>query len=180
MGSTEFWLGIHKMKTPQRLAALERLKQRAEVIEITIRELLGKSFYIRAKDLPALESACSMEMPDPQVSLLPPLDNLLWDRKLLKWIFDFDYIWEIYKPAALRQYGHYTLPVLYGERFIARIDAAFLKKTKTMEIRNWWWEPGVQPDELMTLAINTCLCDFSEYLKAEQVVDHSDLRLTIQ
>ena len=45
-----------------------------------------------------------------------PLDNLIWDRDLIRWLFDFDYTWEVYKPAEQRQYGHYVLPVLYGDR----------------------------------------------------------------
>ena len=50
------------------------------------------------------------------MAFIGPLDNLIWDRDLIRWLFEFDYTWEVYKPAAQRQYGHYVLPVLYGDR----------------------------------------------------------------
>ena len=51
--------------------------------------------------------------------MIAPLDNLLWDLKLIETLFDFRYTWEVYKPADKRDYGYYVLPVLYGDRFVA-------------------------------------------------------------
>jgi hypothetical protein len=93
----------------------------------------------------------------------------MWDRKLLRWIFDFDYVWEVYKPAAERTYGYYVLPVLYGDRFVARFDPAFDKKTRQLTITNWWWEEGVRPDEAMQTALAVCFRAFVHYLGAERI-----------
>ena len=57
-------------------------------------------------------------------------DNLIWDRKLLKLLFEFEYIWEVYKPKDTREYGYYVLPVLYGNQFIARVEFGFEKRKK--------------------------------------------------
>jgi len=83
------------------------------------------------------------------------------------WLFDFEYIWEVYKPKAKRQYGYYVLPVIYGDRFIARFDPAFDKKTRHLTIQNWWWEDDVKTNEEMEGALIVCFQDFLAYLNTD-------------
>ncbi len=61
--------------------------------------------------------------PDVAPVVLGPLDALIWDRELVRQVFDFDYLWEVYKPAPKRVYGYYVCPVLAGERLIGRVEA---------------------------------------------------------
>ncbi len=56
------------------------------------------------------------------MSSLWPFDPLLWDRTRVRRLFGFDQVLEIFKPAAQRTYGYYCLPVLAGERLVARLD----------------------------------------------------------
>ncbi len=93
-------------------------------------------------------------LPTPRMIFLGPLDSLLWDRKSIRFIFDFDYIWEVYKPEAQRKWGYYILPVFYGDRFVARLDARL--ENKTLVISHWWWEPDVIPMP-RCLPLNTML-----------------------
>ena len=104
----------------------------------------------------------------PSAAFIGPLDNLIWDRDLIRWLFDFDYTWEVYKPAEQRKYGHYVLPVLYGDRFIARVEPIFDRKARVLTLVNWWWEAGVVPDEAMVAALAECLAAFGRYLGAER------------
>jgi uncharacterized protein YcaQ len=60
---------------------------------------------------------------DDRVRILGPLDPLLWDRDLVRHLFEFDYVWEVYKPAAQRKWGWYVCPLLHRDRFVGRIDA---------------------------------------------------------
>ena len=61
----------------------------------------------------------------PGVTFLAPLDPLAWDRDLLRSLFGFDYVWEVYVPAAKRRWGYYVLPLLFGDRFVGRIEPRF-------------------------------------------------------
>ena len=58
----------------------------------------------------------------PGVAFLAALDPLVWDRDLLRSLYDFDYLWEVYVPAAKRRWGYYVLPILFGDRLVGRIE----------------------------------------------------------
>lgn len=60
---------------------------------------------------------------DGRVRILGPLDPLLWDRDLVRHVFGFDYVWEVYKPAKDRVWGWYVCPLLHRDRLVGRIDA---------------------------------------------------------
>jgi len=59
----------------------------------------------------------------PRAALLSPLDRLVFDRKRMEDIFEFDYQLEMYKPVAKRRWGYWALPILYGDRLIGKLDA---------------------------------------------------------
>jgi uncharacterized protein YcaQ len=69
----------------------------------------------------------------------------VWDRDLLRSLFDFDYIWEVYIPAAKRRWGYYVLPMLAGDRLVGRIEPRIDRKADTLRILDVWWEDGVEP-----------------------------------
>src|SRR5689334_1684863 len=59
-----------------------------------------------------------------RAALLSPIDRLVYDRKRMVDIFEFDYQLEMYKPAAKRRWGYWAMPILYGDRLVGKLDAA--------------------------------------------------------
>ncbi|GLY93252.1 crosslink repair DNA glycosylase YcaQ family protein [Actinoplanes sp. NBRC 103695] len=58
-----------------------------------------------------------------RTALLSPLDRLVYDRKRMTEIFEYEYQLEMYKPAAKRRWGYWALPILHGDRLIGKVDA---------------------------------------------------------
>ena len=59
-----------------------------------------------------------------RAAVLSPLDRLVYDRKRMTELFEFDYQLEMYKPAAKRRWGYWAMPVLHGDRLVGKVDAA--------------------------------------------------------
>lgn len=164
----EQWGGMIGVKSPQRRQIIERSLESGGLLSIEIQELPGEVLYLRKENKPLLDKV-QKDRPIQEGAFIAPLDNLLWDRKALARIFDFNYMWEVYKPKKKREYGYYVLPVLYGDRFVARFDPEFDKKTRVLTIKNWWWEENSSPDPKMREALQRCMADFLVYLDAEGI-----------
>jgi len=74
-----------------------------------------------------------------EVVFLAPLDPVS-ARGRAKVLFGFDYVWEVYKPQDKRKFGYYTLPVLWGDRLVARFDSKLDRTTNTFVILGLWLE----------------------------------------
>jgi uncharacterized protein len=69
-----------------------------------------------------------------RAAVLSPLDRLVFDRKRMLEIFEFDYQLEMYKPAAKRRWGYWAMPILYGDRLVGKIDASSDRKHGVLRV----------------------------------------------
>ena len=113
----------------------------------------------------ALDILNSAEEKTAKVRFLAPLDNLLYDRTLVSKLFDFDYSWEVYTPVVKRKYGYYVLPVLYGDKLVARFEPEHHRGGELV-VKNWWWEPGVRETLKLRRAIDDAKNKFTVFLNS--------------
>ncbi len=163
------WLGIRNMKKQNRDQAINRLIKDNKLISINIQGL-KRNYYIRQKEEETLNKVISGLNFKKEVSFLAPLDNLIWNREMISDIFNFEYTWEVYKPAEKRKYGYYVLPVLYGDKFIARFEPKFDKENKNLIIKNWWWEKDFSVDKKCKDQIKEAIEQFMQYLGAKNLI----------
>jgi uncharacterized protein YcaQ len=157
------WLGMYDIKSQERKAAISRLLEKGKIAEVQVSGV-SAPFYMRSEERPGLDGILETDSPRPKAAILAPLDNLLWDRRLVKELFDFEYVWEVYKPVAERRYGYYVLPILYGDRFVARFEPVQDKKSNSLLIKNWWWEAGVRQSARMQREIQRSIKRFLHFL----------------
>ncbi len=156
------FLGI-QMNAEQRRQTFSALAASGAILPIRI-EGIRSLFYYRSEDDPLMQDVIA-ERSDrkPRLEFLAPLDPLLWDKALIAALWDFRYAWEIYTPADKRKYGYYTLPVLWGERFIGRIEAAADHKAGILRVKNIWFEPGVRLTGKLRNALDRTLARFAGF-----------------
>jgi len=70
----------------------------------------------------------------PRTALLSPFDRLVFDRRRLDEIFGYEYLLEMYKPAAKRRWGYFALPILHGDRFVGKLDAKSDRKAGVLRV----------------------------------------------
>jgi uncharacterized protein YcaQ len=157
------WLGMRGIKSRQRTAALARLLAQNRVLTIQVNGM-DPVLYVRTNDQARLEQVLNASSPPPRAAIIAPLDNLLWDRSFVEELFDFRYVWEVYKPADERLYGYYVLPILYGEQFVARFEPGRDQNSGALVMKNWWWEPEVTPSAAMHRELRDCFGRFLGYL----------------
>ena len=84
----------------------------------------------------------------PRTALLSPFDRMVFDRKRLDELFGYEYLLEMYKPAAKRRWGYFALPILHGDRFIGKLDAKADRKAGVLNVH------AVHEDEPFTDEVN--------------------------
>ncbi|MFF2910622.1 DNA glycosylase AlkZ-like family protein [Paenibacillus sp. NPDC057934] len=137
---SDAWLGINGLKSQDRNRAFQALLEEGHIREITV-EGIKHPMYLSATTIELLESATERELSGNTARILAPLDNLMWDRKLIQELFGFEYTWEVYVPAPKRKYGYYILPVLCDEQMIGRIELETDKSSKTLIVKQFWPQP---------------------------------------
>ena len=159
--STSF-LGI-PLNAERRKRILADLAGTKKICSVTV-EGIKAPFYYRAEDDPLMQAVLKGQADlKPRMSFIAPLDPLMWDKALIQALWDFRYSWEIYTPAVKRNYGYYTLPILFGDRFIGRIEPAADRRNSVLRVKGLWWEPDVRQTKKIQAALERTLRNFAAF-----------------
>lgn len=122
---------------------------------------------------PFLLPAGTLESPLPRLSkqlkILSPFDNAVIQRERLKALFQFDYQIECYVPEAKRQYGYFSLPLLYGDVFIGRMDCKAHRKDRLLEIKALHFETHDFDNDEVIAAFAAAITPFREFQQCDRV-----------
>ncbi len=150
--------------------------ERGLIVPLRVRGVKEPKLVLR-EDLPLLETLERGEVPAEwqplgpttldEAVILAPLD-IVSARGRARKLFDFEYVWEVYKPLEQRRWGYYNVPLLYGDRLVARIDPRLDRKTGTLELRGFWLEEeALAGDAQFASALAVCLRRFTTLHNAQ-------------
>ncbi len=165
--STAF-LGID-INAETRKKILAKLEEAGKICPVLVEGMKTTFYYLSSDELlmqQIVEGSADLK---PRMSFLAPLDPLMWDKALILSLWDFQYSWEIYTPAVKRKYGYYTLPILYGDRFVGRIEAIPDRKTGVLCVKGLWWEKDVRVTKKLEAALQRTLKAFGKFNDCKSV-----------
>lgn len=122
---------------PLLLQTLKEMRASGELLEIMVGD---EYYYSLHESLELLHQPLSRA----KLKILSPFDNLLIQRKRIKALFGFDYLIECYLPEAKRQYGYFSLPILWDGKLVARMDCKADRKTSILHIKHLAIEPTLK------------------------------------
>jgi uncharacterized protein YcaQ len=138
-------------------------------------EHLPAVYFVRSDHLQQLQTASAdAATPAAAVCLLSPFDNLIIQRKRLQQLFGFDYQIECYVPAAKRTYGYFCVPILWGERFVGRLDPKAHRAAGRFELRALYLDSELQHNTDFLQALTQALKTFAAFNNCSSVAlpDH--------
>lgn len=159
---SDAWLGIDNFKSAERNNVFNTLLKEEKITEIEV-QAQKDMFYCLSSDIDLIKSILNNKKLKERTELIAPLDSFLWDRKLVKAIFDFDYKWEIYTPDDDRKYGYYVLPIISGTNFIGRAEIVNEKSSKKLIVKNIWYENNIKHSKKLEKSLENCIKRFAEF-----------------
>jgi len=135
-----------KNTKPLIAATLLEMVSNGEVLQIST----GRHRYYA---LPASLELLSKPLARSKLKILSPFDNLVIQRKRMQALFGFDYLVECYVPRAKRQFGYFSLPILWDGRLVARMDCKTERTNSLLHIQHLALESGLAKTDAFVLAL---------------------------
>jgi uncharacterized protein YcaQ len=146
---------------------LEAFERQGVVERVHVDGLPG-TWYVHRDDLPLLERIERGSW-RPRATLLSPFDNLIHDRARAALLFGLEYRMEIYVPKDKRRYGYYAMPLLHGDRFVARLDPAVDRDRGRLVLNAVHAEPGVRASRDLAPAVAGAIADLASWLGLDRI-----------
>lgn len=166
--ASDAFLYIEGFKSRNRNDVFKALFNEGKIIKVSVEGVKEPLFALK-EDAELLLEVKQSDRLKKRMEFIAPLDNLMWDRKLIRAIFEFDYKWEIYTPESQRKYGYYVLPVLFGTRFIGRIEVINDRKRSVLFVKKLWLEEGVEATRELKSYLTECIERFSKFNHCEKI-----------
>ncbi len=154
-----------KNTKPLVAATLREMVSAGELLEIAV----GRDDYYA---LPAAMALLDKPLARAKLKILSPFDNLLIQRKRMQSLFGFDYLIECYVPEAKRQYGYFSLPILWDGRLVARMDCRAERQNSVLHIHHLAFEPSLKKTEAFSFALQKELPSFLRFNHCTEVRLH--------
>jgi uncharacterized protein len=149
--------------------ALESLAEEGRIHPVRAEGLADRDQrYVHELDVSLLESMETRDW-EPRISLVPPFDNMLSGGRL-KSMFGFEYAREQFLPKEKRKFGTYVLPIIWGDRFIGRIDPAIDKKKERLIIHSVHAESVAPKGKQVASEIGETIDRLADFLGAKEVI----------
>lgn len=155
---------IHAAAKETVLNAVQELADEGEIVPVGVHGDYG--YFILSSTL----QKSTISSPNPRkVFLISPFDNLIIQRDRTRRLFGFDYVLECYMPKEKRKDGYFVLPVLWGSRFVGRMDPKADRKLKKMILRNLNFEPDFDEFEEFLPPFAQILVDFAFFNGCDKI-----------
>jgi uncharacterized protein YcaQ len=143
---------------------LERLVEQGQAVHARVAGISDPAYV----SVPLLERRIPMS----RTTLLSPFDSLIWDRRRTEAMFDFPLRLEAYTPAEKRQYGYFSLPILYRDRLVGRLDPKADRKARVLIVKALHLEPWFvsKDDERFYAALHAALESFRDFNDCDEIV----------
>jgi len=169
-------LRCHGLVSLKGLTYQRRNAELRKAVKALINERLAQSTLEQVKissgEVFILETG-ALERPLPRLNnrmlILSPFDNSVIQRERLKALYQYDYQIECYVPEAKRQYGYFSLPLLYRDEFIGRMDCKAHRKNTHLEIKSLHFEQHNFDDDLVIAAFVNAITPFAHFQKCDSV-----------
>jgi uncharacterized protein len=145
--------------------ALHELVSAGEAVPVAVEGLPNATFFALKDSLASLPRPARKK----PLHILSPFDSLVIWRKPLLELFGFDYKLECYVPAPRRRWGYFCLPLLWGDRFLGRMDAVADRPAKKLLVRSLQFEAGAEDAEESLPALGARIREFAAFNECERV-----------
>jgi uncharacterized protein YcaQ len=143
---------------------------RATVMAVVERDVqAGRLAEVRVDDADAFIRVQESRPWRPQTTLLSPFDPVIADRDRTQRLFGFRYRLEMYVPREKREYGHFVLPILHGDRLIGRIDPLMDRRAATFRVNALHLEPDAPRDAATGKVVAGAIASLASWLGAREI-----------
>ncbi|MBN2460357.1 MAG: YcaQ family DNA glycosylase [Candidatus Cloacimonetes bacterium] len=148
-------------------SCLNAMQEEEEIVRIGLNPGKEKEYFTFPH---LLESCENKRSRDKLIHILSPFDNLIILRKRTESLLGFNYALECYLPPRKRTYGYFVLPVLYGDKLVARLDAKADRRTRILVLKKVFLEPEMLAADTVLPKFVNKLGKFALFNECDEII----------